>query len=80
MPRLEFRETAGSTQLGASEGDNDWIVVNIPAPRNDVTTVMTSLPRHDININNEEDEVRHIWDYQFFKTRPLFDLFLSFSH
>ena len=38
------------------EPDNDWIVINIPAPRNDVAggaTATTTLPLHT-DVDNDE--------------------------
>jgi len=57
--RLEFRESGVSSYSGGlNDGDaEDWIVVNIPAPRHDVThgaTATTTLPMHH---DGDEDEV-----------------------
>ena len=54
---MAFRESAGGNTLVGSDADSDWIVVNIPAPRDDVTrgaTATTTLPLHH---DGDDDEV-----------------------
>jgi hypothetical protein len=63
--RLEFRESVGNINSNhrGNEVDSDWIVVNIPAPRNDLihgATATTTLPLHH---ETDDDEVSLILAY-----------------
>jgi hypothetical protein len=71
MNRLEFRESVGNLNNNhrGNEVDSDWIVVNIPAPRNDLThgaTATTTLPLHH---ETDDDEVSLIQFYLMTRTK-----------
>jgi hypothetical protein len=60
--RLEFREASGrqATSSADADADNDWIVINIPAPRSDVSRGATATTTLPVNHEVDDDEVEEL--------------------